>query len=593
MNSETKNCQSCKKDFTIEPDDFAFYQKISVPPPTWCPECRLIRRMSFRNERGLHRRICDATKKGIVSIYRPDAPFTVYAHDYWWSDKWDPMQYGMDYDFSRPFFEQFKELMRKTPTIALFDSKSTNSSYCNVTVEHKNCYLSSAGWGNEDSMYMNRTAYCKNAMDLYVCQKNEFAYENIFCKGSYELFYSDTCEGCNNSAFLYDCRACSNCFGCVNLRSQEYCIFNQKYSKEEYAKKLKEFDLGNYATLQEIKKKVDELKKTALHKYAQIVKSVNAIGDHLTEARNVYYCFDFMDGAENVKYSHWSSGVFKDSYDTGPGTGGNSELLYEGVSIGVTNANCKFGFIVWYSQNVQYGFNCQSSNNLFGCANMRGKSYCILNKQYSKEAYEALIPKIIQHMNDMPYVDSKGRVYKYGEFFPPELSPFPYNDTVAQDFFPLTKAEAQKRGFSYGDSVERQYKITKNATELPNHINDVQETIVNEVIECAHKGACGEGCTTAFRITPTELIFYKKFNLALPRLCFACRHRARLNQRTPLKLWHRTCRCAGEASEGNAYKNTAAHFHAAAHCPNTFETSYAPDRPEIVYCEQCYQAEVV
>lgn len=50
MNSETRNCQNCKQPFTIEPDDFGFYEQIKVPPPTWCSDCRLMRRMSFRNE---------------------------------------------------------------------------------------------------------------------------------------------------------------------------------------------------------------------------------------------------------------------------------------------------------------------------------------------------------------------------------------------------------------------------------------------------------------------------------------------------------------------------------------------------------------
>src|SRR5688572_7762969 len=102
---ESRTCAKCKADFQIQAEDFEFYKKISVPAPTWCPDCRMQRRMSFRNERGLHRRKCDATGKDIVSIYRPDAPCTVYSHDYWWSDAWDPMQYGQEYDFSRPFFE--------------------------------------------------------------------------------------------------------------------------------------------------------------------------------------------------------------------------------------------------------------------------------------------------------------------------------------------------------------------------------------------------------------------------------------------------------------------------------------------------------
>ena len=83
---ETKNCVNCKKDFTIELDDFSFYEKIKVPPPSWCPECRCIRRMVHRNERNLFRRTCDITGKNIISIYRPDCPYTICNTDYYFSD---------------------------------------------------------------------------------------------------------------------------------------------------------------------------------------------------------------------------------------------------------------------------------------------------------------------------------------------------------------------------------------------------------------------------------------------------------------------------------------------------------------------------
>ena len=591
---EQKICQNCKSNFVVTDDDFGFYEKIQVPPPTWCPECRMQRRLAFRNERALYRKKSDATGKDIVSIFRPDSPMKVYEHEEFFSDTWDPLEYGTEYDFSKPFFQQFKELMVRTPTVALFDSKSTNSSYCNVTVEHKNCYLSSAAWGNEDCMYMNRTSHNKNSMDLYICGRNEFCYENVYCEDCSRVLYSHTTEQCNDSYFLYDCRGCSNCFGCWNLRNQKYCIFNQQYTKEQYLEKIKEFDLSNYDTVREIRRKVIDLRRGALHRYAQIYQSTNAVGDHIHNVRNVYYCFDFLGGADNVKYSHWSTKQLKDSYDTGPGTGGNSELLYEGASIGVQNARCMFGFIVWYSHDVQYGMNCHSSNNLFGCVSIRSKSYCILNKQYTKETYEGLVPKIIQHMNEMPYVDKKGRVYKYGEFFPTDISPFPYNDTVAQDYMPLTKEEARARGYEWGEESERNYKITKKTSELPGRIGDISDDIVQDVIECSHGGSCHDECATAFRITPNELQFYRQLGIPLPRLCFNCRHWERLRQRNPLRLWHRQCQCRpSEAlAKESTHQNTSNHFHGDQPCPNEFETSYAPDRPEIVYCETCYNAEV-
>jgi tRNA(Ile)-lysidine synthase TilS/MesJ len=49
MKPETKNCQNCKKDFVIEQEDFNFYERIKVPPPTWCSQCRTIRRFVCSN----------------------------------------------------------------------------------------------------------------------------------------------------------------------------------------------------------------------------------------------------------------------------------------------------------------------------------------------------------------------------------------------------------------------------------------------------------------------------------------------------------------------------------------------------------------
>ncbi|PIR68730.1 hypothetical protein COU48_02340, partial [Candidatus Nomurabacteria bacterium CG10_big_fil_rev_8_21_14_0_10_03_31_7] len=69
MQSETKNCQNCKKNFTIEKEDFNFYEKMKVPPPTFCPECRSQRRMTSRNERVLYKAVCDLCKKNIISMY--------------------------------------------------------------------------------------------------------------------------------------------------------------------------------------------------------------------------------------------------------------------------------------------------------------------------------------------------------------------------------------------------------------------------------------------------------------------------------------------------------------------------------------------
>src|SRR3989344_6119385 len=175
-------------------------------------------------------------------------------------------------------------------------------------------------------------------------------------------------------------------------------------------------------------------------------------------------------------------------------------------------------------------------------------------------------------MNTMPYMDNKGRTYKYGEFFPLELSPFCYNETIAQEYFPLTKEEAIRQGYKWKEQEERNYKMDIKNENIPDNIKDVNDEIVGKVMECEHKGKCNEQCTEAFKIIPEEFTFYQRMNLPLPHLCSNCRHYQRLEQRNPLNLWHRKCMC-----EKNSHAN-----HSSINCQNEFETSYAPDRPEII-----------
>jgi len=210
-----------------------------------------------------------------------------------------------------------------------------------------------------------------------------------------------------------------------------------------------------------------------------------------------------------------------------------------------------------------------------------------------KEDYEKLIPKIIERMNIMPYIDRSGRRYAYGEFFPPEISPFCYNETVAAELNPLSREEALNLGYRWYETRERHHKITIYQKDIPDAISDVPDSITNEIIECEHRGKCNHQCATAFQIIPAEIKFYKRFNIPLPRLCPNCRHYQRLKQRNPLKLWPRQCMCHGAKSSNGVYANTVKHFHGDQPCPNEFETTYSPDRSEIVYCEKCYQAEVV
>ena len=578
MKTEIKNCENCKKDFTIEPDDFGFYEQMKVPPPVWCPMCRLLRRMNWYGYRVLYKRKCELCGESIVSIFK-ETSFPVYCQNCWWGDKWDATETNASYDFSKNFFENFNLLFKKVPQFSLFNLYSHNSDYCNCTLESKNCYLNFASDYNEDTAYLYHSIENKKCFDMLGSRKNENCYGLVDCErcyGSENLILSEDCIDCK---YCYDCRNCQNCFGSFGLRNKNYYVFNSQYTKEEYDKKIKELELNKYSLRKEIENKFIKSIFKYPRKFINSRQTTNSQGNYLNHVKNCKNCFDVEGPAEDLKYVTYGVTNLKDLYDC-YAIGMGLEKSYEMLGAGDGLQNSAFCLYTWSGFNNFYSFLLKNCQNCFACIGLRNKSYCILNKQYTKEQYEELVPRIIKHMNDMPYIDHIGRSYGYGEFFPSELSPFCYNETIAQEYFPLTKEEAISQGYRWKDQEERNYNIDIKNEDIPDNIKDVDESIIGKVIECnhstsswqAHNGTCNEQCTEAFKIIPQELQFYQRMNLPLPRLCPNCRHYNRLKQRNPLKLWHRQCMKEG--------------------CTNTFETSYAPERPEIVYCERCYQQEV-
>ncbi len=587
--SEIRQCQSCKNQFTIEPEDFNFYERIKVPAPTFCPQCRLQRRMAVSNERTLYKINCGLCGKSIVSIYPKDAPFPVYCMDCWRSDRWDATEYGRDYDFSKTFFEQLADLRKVVPRIALLQQGNMErSEYANRSSNCKDCYLVFRTNFSEGCLYSHPVNNSKDCVDCLNAQKCELAYGCVDCVNCYNVRYCQESKNCNNSAFLYDCRNCSDCFGCVNLRNKQYYIFNQPYSREDYLAKLAELSVASFVAVEEIRKQFKDFLPKFIKPHIMATNSVDVSGNWLDECKNVRHSF----GCRNVENGKYLFAIIegKDCMDYFY-FGRGCELVYETSNCGYNSSRIFFSdFVHTGCTEIQYCDNCVSSSYSFGCSGLKSKQRCILNKQYSKEDYERLVPRIIEHMDQMPYADKNGRIYKYGEFYPVEIAVFAYNETAAQEYFPLTKERVLASGYSWREPERRDYSITLGSDKLPESINGVADSIINEVIGCAHGGRCNEQCTTAFRIIPQELQFYRRMNLPLPRLCPNCRHYERLAQRNPLKLWHRSCAC----NKGkDTYHNTAKHFHGEDPCPNEFETPYAPDRPEIVYCEQCYNAEVV
>ncbi len=573
-------CQNCKSNFTIESDDFNFYEKIKVPPPTFCPECRLQRRLAWRNERTLYRRTCNLCNKNIIAMYHKSAPFPVYCHDCWFGDGWDPLSFGRRYDMSRSFFDQYKELSNIVPKLALWQRNSLNSNYSNFVGESKNIYLSvSVVKDSENVFYSKSVDKSKDIIDcLNIKNNSESLYENIEGQSNYNSQYLLLCRSCIDSYYLVDCVDCSNCFLSFNLRNKKFCIQNKQYNKEEYLKELQKFNLKSMASREIILREFEEIKKKSIFRFANINKCVNVTGNNLLNVKNGENCFEIYN-AEDVKYCYRAFD-FTDSMDFCNGT--NSESIYEYITGAFYLYNVKFSHSALNSiRDADYTESCMNCKNIFGCISLQNTENSILNKIYSKEEYNRLRTEIIKQMSNVSFEDKNGRVYKYGEFFPIELSPFAYNETIAQEFFPIIKKEANKQGYLWRDKEVKNFNITIFSDNIPDNIDDVNEVILKEVLGCGHKGDCDHQCNIAFRLTDYELKFYKKHSIPIPNLCPNCRHYERFKIMPALKLWTRSCMCDKQN-----------HFHGSKKCNVEFKTSYAPERPEKVYCESCYNKEV-
>jgi len=593
MQSETKNCQNCKQDFTIDSSDFNFYDKIKVPPPTFCPLCRAQRRWAFRNERGLYKRKCDFSGKEIFSMYPPDAPIRVYERDIWLSDSWDPISYGKEIDWSRPFLSQLYELMLEVPFKSNNVVRGINSPYANNATDPKNSYLVFNTTHPEDCMYSNGLNFARDCVDVSHVSRVETCYESFWLDSCYRTHHSSQCAESSDLWFCRDCVGCLSCFGSVNLRNKSYYFFNKKCTKEEYKQKVLSYELHTRRGMERAQSEAQLFWKKFPNKNYQGLKNLNCTGSYITHSKNVKDSF-LVRAGENLRYCQYLQETpgSKDCYDYS-NWGDAAELIYESISCGSGVHNLKFSWITQESSHdTEYAIGCRGSENIFGCVSLNKKQYCILNKQYSKEEYCKLVPKIIEHMKKMPFIDKKGRAYFYGEFLPIEMSTWAYNETIAQEYFPLTKEEAIEKGYRWRDPDTKNYTPTILYEDIPSDIINTQDSITDEIIECAHKMKCNQGCTKAFRIIPNELQFYRKIRVPVPILCPACRTMERLKMRLGIELYDRNCMCVGKNDESGQYNNTVNHTHGELHCEEKFKTGFRLDSGEIVYCERCYQQEI-
>ena len=529
--------------------------EVHPPEPVYCPTCRMLLRTCHRNERNYYKNISTKSGVEVISLYAPESPwggpFKIWTEEEWLSDDLDPLQYGRDFDFSRGFFEQFSELLKDVPRRTVCTMDNQNSDYSTGTGFCRNCYLINSSEYSEDCYYGKLMQSCKDCVDCSYIYNSELCYECFSLYKCYNctfLLFSQNCQDCLFSSNL---NGCKHCCLCTNLHQKEYHFLNKPFSKEEYEKHVQEF-WGSNRKMLAIREKLMEQRAKQIQKYANIVNSTNCTGDYIENSKDCFDCYD-MNESEDCRYVQVGVQV-KDNYDCS-NMYIKPELCYETLGT-IEDFNIAYSIFVFNCHDLLYCDYCYNCHDLFACSGLTRKHHCIFNKQYTEEEYNKLVPKIIEHMQ---------KYEEWGKFFPPEYAPFGYNETLAYEYVPLAKEEALKRGFLWRDRENTILQVEKIilATQLPDRIEEVPDDILNWAIEC-------EETKRPFQITKPELRFYRKHNLPIPHFHPDVRYDKRLSLRNPRKLWERNCQ----------------------KCEAKIMTSFAPERPEKVYCEDCYLKEV-
>ena len=551
MEPQIKNCQKCNKDFTIESDDFEFYKKLDLPLPELCPTCRFKYLLAFWVFGRFRITKSALSGKTIITVLPESAPFPIYDRAEFVSDAWDPLAYGKDYDQSRPFINQLVELQSVVPHPHQTGNKNVNCDWADDTWESKNAYLTRSAVELDSISYSYRVLGCKNSIDLTYCWNLERSYDCLYCFKSYNLNYSFNCRDCMDSYFLYDCRNCQDCFMSWNLRNQKYCILNQPYSKEDYFKKIEEYNIASRFSVEDLKKEMwQHIRQDVIHRQNYNVQTINSTGNILNNDKNCYNVY-FIEDSENCRNCFRGRGKeCIDSislYDSEKCANGSMDQLGYGNLCNLYATSCRYS---------TYLDSCEECEYCFGCVGLRKKKYCILNKQYTKEVYEILVEKIKGDMKN------RG---EWGKFFPLSSAYCGYNLSLAQMMFPMSEDQAQKFGAKWEKTVEPKYENIIGGDSLPDTIGEVKDDITKQRILCPET-------KLSYNITKEELAFYKEHNIPLPRRHFDWRTLERFK---PFSLMI-------TPQKGNCY-----------FCKKEIEHYYAPDLAfQKIACLDCYQQEV-
>lgn len=111
-------------------------------------------------------------------------------------------------------------------------------------------------------------------------------------------------------------------------------------------------------------------------------------GDHVFNSKKLSYCFDTSASSDSVYLfdCHLVAGSLDCDYTV------ESESCYDSVDL-YKCFNCFYGEKLDNTRDALYCYDLSNCHDVFGCVSLKNKSYCIFNRQLTKEEYEEKIQK--------------------------------------------------------------------------------------------------------------------------------------------------------------------------------------------------------
>ncbi len=331
---------------------------------------------------------------------------------------------------------------------------------------------------------------------------SSYVFESSCIINSFHIFYSHTIQNSTDIWFSQDLIGCSECILCSSLSNKSYCIRNKQYSKEEY------FNCKNNILMNKVN-------------FREYKIELGHIISNQWSDNCVWYSI--------LNSSYVSNGYFSNSilYANNVvlfGSNHDSEYIYDAVTWWSPSGKHIYWGISFSGEHLYCGSHCEDCSHVYycydvancsfcvGCIGLKNKSYCILNKQYTKEERYEKVDEIFAQMD---------ADWTLGQFFPATMNPFYFNDTAAYLIDPtFTKEEVTAKWYLRRDEpinvdIPAGVQTVKN-TELDQFewIDAEWNRIIdNEILKKVIIDEQGN----AYRVIPMELEFLMKHGLPLPR----------------------------------------------------------------------------